>query len=163
MIRVRSISSIFMEPVKRSLIMMKSPAYILEAGMNILVAGFAATAGAMVSQASRALYQDSTHVLDASYPIARTNGLSDDIFVMGRSLGSAAASTSGTGLLKKSRVIIIDSGFAHSLPLAARLGYDIASAGIERRRLFQQSHQNSGNYYSHTDSSRCGRPTHPAS
>lgn len=108
----------------------------LEAGLNILVAGYRGYGWSNGEPSVTGLYEDSTHVLDAFISYCRTNGLSEDVFVMGRSLGSAASIDIGYWTPEKIKGIIIDSGFAHSLPLAARLGYDIASAGIEEEDCF---------------------------
>lgn len=108
----------------------------LEAGINILVAGYRGYGWSNGEPSVTSLYKDSTLVLDTFISYCKDNGLCEDIFVMGRSLGSAASIDIGYWTPEKIKGIIIDSGFAHSLPLAARLGYDVASAGIEEEDCF---------------------------
>ena len=112
-----------------------APAY-LAAGLNILVAGYRGYGWSGGSPSVTSLFDDAEVVLDAYMAYCAENGICEDIFVMGRSLGCAAAIDIGYRVPEKIKGIIIESGFAHSLPLAARLGYDVASAGIKEEDCF---------------------------
>ena len=110
--------------------------FYLEAGLNILVAGYRGYGWSSGEPSVSSLYSDSAIVLDTFIDYCEGNGICNDIFVMGRSLGSAAAIDIGYWTPEKIKGIIIDSGFANSLPLALRLGYDVASAGINEEDCF---------------------------
>lgn len=112
-----------------------APFYV-EAGLNILVAGYRGYGWSSGEPSVSNLYADSAIVLDSFMAYCKSNGLCDDIFVMGRSLGSAASIDIGYWTPEKIKGIIIESGFANSLSLAARLGYDVASAGISEEDCF---------------------------
>ena len=64
------------------------------------------------------------------------NGYSDMLFIMGRSLGSASAIEVAAKHDGEIKGLIIESGFAETLPLAATLGMDIASAEISEEETF---------------------------
>lgn len=112
-----------------------APLY-LEAGLNILVAGYRGYGWSTGEPSVTGLYRDSAIVLDTFINYCEAHGFCDDIFVMGRSLGSAASIDIAYWTPEKIKGIIIDSGFANSLPLALRLGYDVASAGIKEEDCF---------------------------
>ena len=64
------------------------------------------------------------------------NGYSDMLFIMGRSLGSASAIEVAAKHDDEIKGLIIESGFAETLPLAATLGMNIASAEISEEETF---------------------------
>ncbi len=66
----------------------------------------------------------------------RDNDYTGEIFVMGRSLGSACAIDVGVNNEEDLDGMIIDSGFAMTLPLAKVLGLDIEPFGITEEQTF---------------------------
>lgn len=110
--------------------------HFLEAGLNICVVGYRGYGWSGGSPSVSALYHDSPVVLDFFIDFCRKNNLSPDIFVMGRSLGSAFCIDLGYTSPDKIKGIIIDSGFAYSLPLARRLGYHVSDSGLSEEDCF---------------------------
>ncbi len=110
--------------------------FYLEAGLNILVASYRGYGWSTGLPTVTGLFADAAAVLEAFIDYGQENGLCEDIFVMGRSLGSAACIDIGYRTPEKIKGIIIESGFANTLPLAARLGYDVASADIGEEDCF---------------------------
>jgi uncharacterized protein len=108
----------------------------LEAGLNICVVGYRGYGWSSGSPSVSALYYDTLVALDFFIDFCRENHLSSDIFVMGRSLGSAFCIDLGYTSPEKIKGIIIDSGFAYSLPLAARLGYNVSDTGLSEEDCF---------------------------
>ncbi|MBM9535806.1 alpha/beta hydrolase [Desulfobulbus alkaliphilus] len=64
---------------------------------------------------------------------------SGPVFVMGRSLGSAAAIDVAVNHSDAVDGLIIESGFAQTLPLAKVLGLDLAKLGISEEQTFNNS------------------------
>jgi alpha-beta hydrolase superfamily lysophospholipase len=64
------------------------------------------------------------------------NGYSDVVFIMGRSLGSASAIEVTATYNDEIKGLIIESGFAETLPLAHTLGMDISTAEISEEETF---------------------------
>ncbi len=108
----------------------------LEAGLNVCIVGYRGYGWSGGSPSVSALYHDSAVALDFFIDYCRDNGLCSDIFVMGRSLGSAFSIDLGYTSPDKLKGIIIDSGFAYTLPLAMRLGYDVAGSGLTEEDCF---------------------------
>lgn len=110
--------------------------FYLEAGLNVCIVGYRGYGWSSGDPSVSALYHDSGVVLDYFVEFCRDNGLSSDIFIMGRSLGSAACIDIAYNFAEKIKGIIIESGFADSLPLAARLGYNVAGSGLTEEDCF---------------------------
>lgn len=64
------------------------------------------------------------------------NGYSPTLFIMGRSLGSAAAIELTEAYNDEISGLIIDSGFAETLPLAETLGADLSGTEITEEQTF---------------------------
>ena len=69
------------------------------------------------------------------------NGYTGALFVMGRSLGSASAIEVAVSHSDAVSGLIIESGFAKTLPLAKALGLDLAALGISEEQTFNNSHK----------------------
>ncbi len=77
-----------------------------------------------------ALLRDSHVILkDAKQQLA-ANGFTGPLIIMGRSLGSAPALEIAAGHPQDIDGLIIESGFAHAVPLLKRIGVDVAGLGI---------------------------------
>jgi len=67
------------------------------------------------------------------------NGLTGPLIVMGRSLGSASALELINSHPERIRGLVIDSGFAYSIPLLQRLGVDVDHFGLDESSDFGQT------------------------
>ena len=110
--------------------------FYLEAGLNILIAGYRGYGWSTGEPSVAALYHDGAVILDKFLEHCRTNGFSEEVFVMGRSLGSASCIDLGYRFPEQIKGIVIDSGFAETLPLAARLGYNVIDSGLREEDCF---------------------------
>jgi len=107
-----------------------------QVGLNVLVTdyrGYGWSSGTPTSSNmladARTLY---TELRDWLYENQYTGG----IFLMGRSLGSACAIDLAAEYNDEIKGLIIESGFAETLPLAQTLGLDMASRGITEEETF---------------------------
>ena len=110
--------------------------FFLEAGLNLFVASYRGYGWSSGEPSVSALFHDGAVVLERVVEFCRENDFSNELFVMGRSLGSAASIDLGYRFPELMTGIIIDSGFADSLPLAARLGYNVAASGLREEDCF---------------------------
>lgn len=110
--------------------------YYLEAGLNLFIAGYRGYGWSVGSPSVSSLFHDSGVILEWFTRHCQSNGYSEDIFVMGRSLGSAACIDLGYRYPELIKGVIIESGFANTLPLAARLGYNVAQSGLTEEDCF---------------------------
>jgi len=67
----------------------------------------------------------------------KKNAYTGPLLVMGRSLGSASALELAAHYADRIDGLIIESGFAHALPLLERLGADIRASGIREENGFR--------------------------
>ena len=110
--------------------------FYLEAGLNILITGYRGYGWSSGEPTVSALYNDGALVLDSFLEHCQANGFSEEVFIMGRSLGSASCIDLAYRFPDKMKGIIIDSGFAETLPLAARLGYNVIDSGLREEDCF---------------------------
>lgn len=110
--------------------------YYLAEGLNLFIAGYRGYGWSGGSPSVSSLFHDSGVILEWFSRHCQSKGLSEDIFVMGRSLGSAACIDLGHRFPDLIKGIIIESGFANTLPLAARLGYNVAQSGLTEEECF---------------------------
>jgi alpha-beta hydrolase superfamily lysophospholipase len=93
------------------------------AGASLLVVDYRGYGWSTGEPKVSALLSDVQPVLDALPDVLKPAGLTDQrLVVMGRSLGSACAIHLARHHPARVRGIIIESGFAHAIPLLARLG-----------------------------------------
>ncbi len=110
--------------------------FYLQAGLNILIVSYRGYGWSSGIPTVSALFHDSGMVLQSFIRYCEDNGVEKDIFVMGRSLGSAFCIDIAYNHAEMIKGIIIDSGFANTLPLAARLGYDVGASGLSEEDCF---------------------------
>lgn len=67
------------------------------------------------------------------------NGYRGKLFVMGRSMGSAPAIDLAAQNYQELNGLIIESGFAETIPLARTLGLDLESLGIDEQDCFNNA------------------------
>ena len=97
------------------------PLYI-EAGLNFLVVDYRGYGWSGGSPSFANLLADSHVLYDQLKQYLHTNGYGPSLFLMGRSLGSAAAIELAAAHNDEISGLIIESGFALTLPLAETLG-----------------------------------------
>jgi len=110
--------------------------YYNDQGLNFLVADYRGYGWSNGTPTADSLIADARIVFEKTVEWLRENGYSGKIFVMGRSLGSACAidlaMTFGNGISG----LIIESGFAETVPLMRTLGIDLSAMGITEEDCF---------------------------
>lgn len=108
-------------------------------GLNFLITDYrgygwstgAPSATTLISD-GRIIYQQITRWLE-------DNGYTGKLFVMGRSMGSAPAIDLAAQNYDRLSGLIIESGFAETIPLARTLGLDLESLGIREQDCFNNT------------------------
>jgi pimeloyl-ACP methyl ester carboxylesterase len=94
-----------------------------QAGVSLLVVDYRGYGWSTGKPLVSALLSDVKPVLDALPDVLKQANLTDQfLVVMGRSLGSAPAIHAAFRYPSRLKGVIIESGFAHAIPLLARLG-----------------------------------------
>ncbi len=114
------------------------PGYVRE-GLNFLVAEYRGYGWSTGAPLTSTLLPDSNAVFLFLQAWLRDHGYTGALFVMGRSLGSASAIDVAVNHSDAISGLIIDSGFAKTLPLAKVLGVDLAAMGIGEEQSFNNS------------------------
>lgn len=109
--------------------------YVRE-GLNFLVAEYRGYGWSTGTPLTSALLPDSNVVFLHMQEWLRDHGYIGALFVMGRSLGSASAIDVAINHSDAIAGLIIESGFAKTLPLAKMLGVDLAAMGIGEEQSF---------------------------
>jgi alpha-beta hydrolase superfamily lysophospholipase len=110
--------------------------YYLEAGLNFFVAGYRGYGWSSGKPSVGALFHDAAVIFEHVRHYCQNTGISENLFIMGRSLGSAACIDLGHRFPDLIKGIIIDSGFSNTLPLAARMGYNVSDSGLREEDCF---------------------------
>jgi alpha-beta hydrolase superfamily lysophospholipase len=105
-------------------------------GMNILIVTYRGYGWSSGTPSVASLYRDNLIILDFVTRYTGDNNYTGPCFIMGRSLGSACAIDLVHRHPDRVKGLIIDSGFADSLPLARRLGYDLSNSDITEEDCF---------------------------
>lgn len=105
-------------------------------GMNIFFATYRGYGWSGGSPGVSSMYRDADTVCTQAIAWLEQNGYTGPLFVMGRSLGSACAIDVALTHGKQLKGLIIESGFADTLPLARALGIDLSSGQIEEEDCF---------------------------
>jgi pimeloyl-ACP methyl ester carboxylesterase len=113
-----------------------APFYI-KFGMNFLAADYRGYGKSSGSPTVTAMLQDSHRVLEAVKGWLSNAGHSGPLLIMGRSLGTAAALELASSHAEDFAGLIIESGFATTLPLLLNLGVDVARLGITEEDGFR--------------------------
>lgn len=101
-----------------------APAYT-GVGINLFVVDYRGYGASGGTPTFRSLFTDAPLVLKAVNDTLRDGGFSQDLFVMGRSLGSAPASELAANHPGQLRGLIIESGFASATRLLRYLGLSV--------------------------------------
>ena len=107
-----------------------------QAGLNILVTSYRGYGWSSGMPSVSNLLGDSRQILQYVLDLSDPAIPSGPLFVMGRSLGAAAAIECVFQQPDEIKGLIIESGFADSLPLIARLGLSLADTGISEEDCF---------------------------
>ena len=111
------------------------PLYVRE-HLNFLVAEYRGYGWSTGTPLASTLLSDSNVVFLALKDWLHAHGHTGALFVMGRSLGSAAAIDVARAHEEAISGLIIESGFAKTLPLLKALGIDAARTGINEELTF---------------------------
>jgi pimeloyl-ACP methyl ester carboxylesterase len=112
-----------------------APLY-LQAGANLLVMDYRGYGLSDGQPTASLLLADAVVLYEKTAAVLHQHELSRErLFVMGRSLGSAAAIEIALHAGDEIAGLILESGFAHTLPLLATLGLRVSGASEERDGL----------------------------
>jgi len=107
-----------------------------EYDLNFIVADYRGYGRSEGTPGVNAMLQDAPHILNFFSSWLKKEGRNETLWVMGRSLGSASAAELAELYPEKIKGIILESGFAHTIPLLQRLGIDTDYLGIEEKHVF---------------------------
>lgn len=108
-----------------------------KAGMNFLATDYRGYGQSTGTPTVSAMMQDSHLILDQVKKWLAAAEHTGPLFIMGRSLGSAAALELAANHAEDITGLIIESGFATTLPLLMTLGIDTARLGITEEDGFR--------------------------
>ncbi|MDW7773114.1 MAG: alpha/beta hydrolase [Desulfobulbaceae bacterium] len=111
------------------------PLYI-EQGLNFLVADYRGYGWSGGTPSAVSLISDARTMFGKATAWLTDNGYSGTLFVMGRSLGSACAIDLALEFQESIGGLIIESGFAETMPLMQTLGIDLTAMGIAEGNCF---------------------------
>lgn len=114
------------------------PCYVKQ-GINFLVTEYRGYGWSDGSPLTSTLLPDSNRLFVRLKTWLRDHGYTGALFVMGRSLGSASAIDVAVNNSDEVSGLIIESGFAKTLPLAKVLGLDLEKMGITEEQTFNNS------------------------
>jgi len=106
-------------------------------GMNFLAADYRGYGRSTGSPSVTAMLEDAHRILDAVKNWLSAAEHTGPLIIMGRSLGSAAALELAASHAEDIVGLIIESGFATTLPLLMTLGVDVAGLGIREEDGFR--------------------------
>jgi len=107
--------------------------------MNLLVTDYRGYGWSGGTPSFSTMLADSHVLYSKTIQYLADNGYSPNLFIMGRSLGSGAAIEVASVHNDDIKGLIIDSGFAETLPLAATLGADLSNTSITEEQTFYNS------------------------
>jgi alpha-beta hydrolase superfamily lysophospholipase len=111
--------------------------YYQQLGLSLLAMDYRGYGKSQGSPTVGTLLSDALTCFDLAYEQIREKGRRGPFLIMGRSLGSAPAIEIASKRLEKIAALIIESGFAYSLPLLALMGIPVAGLGLQEKDGFQ--------------------------
>jgi len=111
--------------------------YYTKAGMNFLAADYRGYGRSSGTPTVSSMLEDSHRILGEVREWLAAAGYTGPLLIMGRSLGSAAALELAASHADDIAGLIIESGFATTLPLLMTLGVDVAGLGITEEDGFR--------------------------
>jgi pimeloyl-ACP methyl ester carboxylesterase len=106
-------------------------------GINFMAADYRGYGKSTGSPTVTAMLDDAHRILDAVKAWLSTAEYTGPLLIMGRSLGAAAALELAASHAEAFAGLIIESGFATTLPLLMNLGIDVAGLGISEEDGFR--------------------------
>ncbi len=106
-------------------------------GMNILITSYRGYGWSTGSATATTMMNDAFVIFEKASQWLKDNRYEELFFLMGRSLGSAPALALAAKEQENLKGIIIESGFAETLPLAELFGVDISGHDIEESECFK--------------------------
>lgn len=106
-------------------------------GINVFLATYRGYGWSDGSPDVTSMFEDAMTVSRYTVDWLQQSGFTGPLFVMGRSLGSASAIEVAAHQGSQLKGLIIESGFAETLPLAESLGFDIT--GLKEQDCFNNS------------------------
>lgn len=110
-----------------------------EAGINLLVTDYRGYGWSSGQPSVTTMFSDGEILLQETRKWLEENGYTGALFLMGRSLGSACAIDLAARFSDDIKGLIIESGFADTLPLAQSLGLKLDDFAIEEGECFNNS------------------------
>ncbi|MBU4584760.1 MAG: alpha/beta hydrolase [Desulfobacteraceae bacterium] len=110
-----------------------------EVGINLLVTDYRGYGWSSGHPSVATMFSDGEILLKESRRWLSDNGYTGALFLMGRSLGSACAIDLAEKFSDDIKGLIIESGFADTLPLAQSLGIDLNDLNIAEEDCFNNS------------------------
>ena len=107
-----------------------------EAGLNIFIATYRGYGWSTGEPSVSSLFSDCREIYDFLKIFFRDNEFTGPLFIMGRSLGSASAIELAHSEPEVFKGLIIESGFAHTLPLIEKMGIEISEDEIHEEECF---------------------------
>jgi hypothetical protein len=108
----------------------------VNSGLNVLVTDYRGYGWSNGTPTFSTLLADSHVLYNELKKLLTEQGYRPAVFIMGRSLGSASAIEVAQAYQDEISGLIIESGFAETLPLAKTLGADIADTNITEEQTF---------------------------
>lgn len=108
----------------------------VQLGINFLTADYRGYGWSTGTPSASSLIDDGRSVFESVFEWLAANDYTGKVFVMGRSMGSSPAIDLAVRYRDKLSGLIIESGFAETIPLAMTLGLDLAALGISEEETF---------------------------
>jgi alpha-beta hydrolase superfamily lysophospholipase len=110
-----------------------------EVGINLLVTDYRGYGWSSGQPSVTTMFSDGRILFQETVKWLREQGYTGALFLMGRSLGSACAIDLAAKFSDEIKGLIIESGFADTLPLARSLGLDVDKYDIDEKECFNNS------------------------
>lgn len=110
-----------------------------EVGLNLLMTDYRGYGWSNGQPSVTTMFSDGELLFQAALKWLAENNYSGALFLMGRSLGSACAIDLAEKFPDEIKGLIIESGFADTLPLARALGLDFTDSDIVEEECFNNS------------------------
>lgn len=107
-----------------------------EVGLNFAIADYRGYGWSDGAPRTSTFLTDAQASFAGLYDWFQENGYTGEVFVMGRSIGSACAIDIALQQSDKLAGLIIESGFAMTLPLAKTIGLDLEALGMSEEETF---------------------------
>lgn len=111
--------------------------YYIGENINFLVADYRGYGLSQGSPTVSAMMNDAHAIFTYVTALLKTENFTGALFVMGRSLGSASALEIASSYPDQTAGLIIESGFAHAVPLLNRLGVNTSRLNLREEEGFR--------------------------